>query len=213
MEQAFTQDLAAKVAGLSRHQLDYWDRTDVVRPSVAAFEGRGYERLYSFRDLIKLKIAAEMRRTGMSPTRIRRTVLELTKRGFDEPLLTIRWLVEPGGNEVLYLDPTGTTPMSAKAVDQIAEPMDLPLRDIRSGLEASIEEHTHREAGRVVSIRNVQGSEPVLAGTRVPAEKVTGLLARGWTEERILAAFPRLTAADIQAARRFGRRARTARSA
>ena len=138
MERAFTQDLAARISKLSPRQLDYWDRHDVVKPSIAPFEGRGYERLYSFVDMIKLKIAAEMRHTGMSPTRIRKTVQELTERGFNEPFLTMQWLAEPGGNEVLYLDPTRATPMSAKAVDQIAEPMDLPLRDIRTGLEASI---------------------------------------------------------------------------
>jgi DNA-binding transcriptional MerR regulator len=58
MVEAFAQDLVSRITGLSRSQLDYWDRTDVIKPSIAEYEGRGSPRFYSFRDLIKLKVAA-----------------------------------------------------------------------------------------------------------------------------------------------------------
>jgi DNA-binding transcriptional MerR regulator len=71
MQQAFTQELASRITGLSRRQLEYWDATGVIQPSIAPYEGRGRGRLYSFRDLIKLKVGAEMRRRHMRPSRIR----------------------------------------------------------------------------------------------------------------------------------------------
>lgn len=203
MLQAFTQDAVAKIVGLSRRQLDYWDRTGVISPSVAPFEGRGHGRLYSFQDLIKLKVGAEMRRRHFRPSGIRKTVQNLEQRGFDDPLLTVRFLVQPDGKEVLYVNPAAERPLSARAVDQMAETMDLPLRDIRTGLEASVAEHMKRPVGQIRTMRNVQGSAPVVAGTRIPVEKIVALAEDGWDEARILQAFPSLQAADVRAALKY----------
>jgi len=211
MVHAFSQDDVSALVGLSRRQLEYWDRTDVISPSIAEYEGRGYQRLYSFRDLIKLKVGSEMRQRGMTPSRIRRLILALEERGFADPFVSIRWVVEPDGKEVLYLDPAVERPMSARAVDQVAEPMDLALRDIKSGLEATLAEHMRRPTGQVTSIRNLQGSAPVIAGTRIPTEKIAGLAERGWTVGRILAAFPPLTDEDVAAAVDHERRGRERR--
>ena len=208
--QAFTQEQVAKIVGLSRRQLDYWDRTEVISPSIAPFGGRGLGRLYSFTDLIKLKVGAEMRRRGFRPSKIRKTVRELEERGFDDPLLTVRFLAQPDGDEVLYVHPDASHPLSARAVDQMAEPMDLPLRDIRSGLEAIIADHMTRPVGEVRSLRNVQGSAPVVAGTRIPVEKIAALAADGWSESRIIDAFPGLAAADVAAALKYAQRRKTA---
>jgi uncharacterized protein (DUF433 family) len=213
MVQAFSQDDVSKLVGLSRRQLDYWDQTDVISPSIASYEGRGYQRLYSFRDLIKLKVGAELRKRHMLPSRIKATIEALEDRGFADPFVTVRWVVEPDGNDVLYLDPSSDRPMSGRAPDQVAEPMDLPLRDIKTGLEATVAEHLARPTGQVTSIRNLQGSAPVIAGTRVPTAKIAGLAARGWDTQRILAAYPSLTDDDVEAALEYERRATRRRSA
>lgn len=214
MVQAFSQDDVTKLVGLTRRQLEYWDRTGVISPSIAEYEGRGYQRLYSFRDLIKLKVGAELRKRHMRPSRIKATIEALEARGFADPFVTVRWVVEPDGNEVLYLDPAVERPMSARAVDQIAEPMNLQLLDIKTGLEATIAEHMARPTGQVTSIRNLQGSAPIIAGTRIPTEKIAGIAERGWDTESILAAYPHLTSEDVKAAieyeRRLGRRRHSA---
>jgi uncharacterized protein (DUF433 family) len=200
MVQAFTQDAVSRIVGLSRRQLDYWDHTGVISPSIAPFEGRGLQPLYSFRDLIKLKVGAEMRRRHIRPSRIKRTIEKLEERGFDDPFVSVRFLVEPDGSEVLYVDPSVKAPMSARDVDQLAEPINLPLRDIRSGLEASITEHLKRPTGQIRSFRNLQGSAPVVEGTRIPVEKISALAEDGWDTDRIVAAFPDLTPEDVTAA-------------
>jgi uncharacterized protein (DUF433 family) len=210
MMTAFSIQRAAKLAGLTPRQLEYWDEQDVIRPSIAGYGGRGEPRLYSFTDLIALKVAAKMRRKWR-PSRIRESIRQLEARGFDDPLVTLCWVVESGGNEVLYIDPGTGTPMSGHAPQQIADPMDLRLLEIRTGLEASIAEMVQRPHGRIEKVRQV-GSEPVVYGTRVPAAKLAHLAAAGWPVEQIVAAYPTVTEEDVRAAIEYerGRRRRSA---
>ena len=48
--------LVCKIVGITYRQLDYWARTDLVRPSVCDASGSGSQRLYSYRDLVELKV-------------------------------------------------------------------------------------------------------------------------------------------------------------
>jgi uncharacterized protein (DUF433 family) len=199
--EAFTQDLAAKVTGLTRRQLEYWDELGVVTPSIASHEWR-LPRLYSFRDLLKLKVAAEMRRLKWLPGQIRRMMRDLEAKGFDDPLLTLRFVADPKGskgNRVYYIDPQAG-PMSARVPGQEAAVFDLKLRDLRTGLEDTIDRLTQRQPGTVRKIRQVQGSAPVLEGTRIRTSLVAQLRDEGWGVRRIIAAYPHLTRADVRAA-------------
>jgi DNA-binding transcriptional MerR regulator len=45
---------AATIVGISYRQLDYWARTDLVRPSLSDAHGSGSRRMYSYRDLLEL---------------------------------------------------------------------------------------------------------------------------------------------------------------
>ena len=47
---------ACAAAGITYRQLDYWARTELVRPSIRPAHGSGSQRLYSFRDIIVLKV-------------------------------------------------------------------------------------------------------------------------------------------------------------
>ena len=71
--EAFTAQQACRLTGCTPHQLRYWDRVDLVRPSVQSTGGRpGRRRLYSFRDLVALRVVKSLLDNGMSVQRVRR---------------------------------------------------------------------------------------------------------------------------------------------
>ncbi|MCW5253738.1 MULTISPECIES: MerR family transcriptional regulator [unclassified Streptomyces] len=73
---------ACAAAGITYRQLDYWARTGLVEPSVRPAHGSGTQRLYSFRDVVVLKIVKRFLDTGVSLQNIRTTVRHLRDRGF-----------------------------------------------------------------------------------------------------------------------------------
>jgi DNA-binding transcriptional MerR regulator len=72
---------ACHAAGITYRQLDYWARTGLVEPSIRAASGSGTQRLYSFRDILVLKIVKRLLDTGISLQQIRAAVGHLRKRG------------------------------------------------------------------------------------------------------------------------------------
>lgn len=68
---------ACKIVGITYRQLDYWARTDLVRPSVADARGSGTHRLYSFRDLVELKVIRHLLDAGISLRTARKAILYL----------------------------------------------------------------------------------------------------------------------------------------
>ncbi|MGC5566580.1 MerR family transcriptional regulator [Streptomyces sp. FR-108] len=72
---------ACAAAGITYRQLDYWARTALVEPSVRPAHGSGTQRLYSFRDVVILKIVKRFLDTGVSLQNIRSTVQHLKERG------------------------------------------------------------------------------------------------------------------------------------
>jgi|SRR5450759_3542032 len=200
MIEAFSQDLVARITGLTRRQLEYWDDTDVIKPSIAESEGRGSPRLYSFRDLIELKVAARMRRK-LRPAQMRDLMQQLEARGFKDPFVTVTFVETSGGRQIAYIDPQyGPLSAHGREVGTVVETFGLPLRNLRRDLEKSVARATARKTGRVGSVRGIQGGRPVIVGTRVPVAKLAALADAGWDEDRILAAFPHLTHDDVQAA-------------
>jgi DNA-binding transcriptional MerR regulator len=72
---------ACSAAGITYRQLDYWARTTLVEPSVRAANGSGSQRLYSFRDILVLKVVKRLLDTGISLQQIRAAVQHLRDRG------------------------------------------------------------------------------------------------------------------------------------
>jgi DNA-binding transcriptional MerR regulator len=75
---------ACAAAGITYRQLDYWARTGLVEPSVRAAQGSGSQRLYSFRDILVLKVVKRLLDTGISLQQIRAAVAHLRGRGTDD---------------------------------------------------------------------------------------------------------------------------------
>ena len=68
---------ASRIVGVSLRQLQYWDEQDFLRPSVQLADGRGTRRLYSFHDLVCLKVVKDLARHGFSLQMIRRCLRPL----------------------------------------------------------------------------------------------------------------------------------------
>jgi DNA-binding transcriptional MerR regulator len=75
---------ACRVAGITYRQLDYWARTGLVEPSIRSAGGSGTHRLYSFRDVLVLKVVKRLLDTGVSLQQIRAAVTQLRMRGVDD---------------------------------------------------------------------------------------------------------------------------------
>jgi DNA-binding transcriptional MerR regulator len=69
--QGFRGPTVCKLVGISYRQLDYWARTELVTPSVRAAEGSGSQRLYSFADVVELRVIKRLLDAGVSLQRIR----------------------------------------------------------------------------------------------------------------------------------------------
>ncbi|OLL17925.1 MULTISPECIES: MerR family transcriptional regulator [unclassified Rhodococcus (in: high G+C Gram-positive bacteria)] len=73
--------IACQIAGITYRQLDYWARTNLVVPSIRGAAGSGSQRLYSFKDILVLKIVKRLLDTGISLQNIRVAVDHLRERG------------------------------------------------------------------------------------------------------------------------------------
>jgi DNA-binding transcriptional MerR regulator len=75
---------ACNAAGITYRQLDYWARTGLVEPTVRGATGSGTQRLYSFRDILLLKVIKRLLDAGISLQQIRTAVQHLRERGTDD---------------------------------------------------------------------------------------------------------------------------------
>ena len=76
--------IACAAAGITYRQLDYWARTGLVEPTIRPATGSGTQRLYSFRDILVLKVVKRLLDTGVSLQQIRTAVSHLRERGVED---------------------------------------------------------------------------------------------------------------------------------
>lgn len=100
--QGFTAGEASKLTGIPYGRLDYWARSGFLKPGVAGAKGRGSRRFYSFRDLVALRAAKELREMGVPLQTLRKVVGYLRRaKGLENPLAEARLVVS--GSDVLLV--------------------------------------------------------------------------------------------------------------
>jgi DNA-binding transcriptional MerR regulator len=88
-----------KIVGISYRQLDYWARTDLIRPSITDAQGSGTQRVYSYRDLVELRVIKQLLDAGVSLRRARKAIEYLRGQMGEE--LAAASLVLNGAGSVL----------------------------------------------------------------------------------------------------------------
>jgi DNA-binding transcriptional MerR regulator len=82
-----------RLVGITYRQLDYWARTGLLRPSLQEAQGSGSQRLYSFVDIVQLKVVKRLLDAGMSLKKIRFAVDILREQlESDRPLADVTLL-------------------------------------------------------------------------------------------------------------------------
>jgi DNA-binding transcriptional MerR regulator len=96
----FSGKRTADIVGISYRQLDYWARTDLIRPSLADARGSGTRRRYSYRDLLELKLVKTLLDNGIKLESIRDAFTYLRDQ-LGEPDIASAKLVITGNTAVL----------------------------------------------------------------------------------------------------------------
>ncbi len=195
---AVTRTVAARIAGLTERQLDYWASTGLIEPTVDTKLSPGRRiRLYAFIDLLALFIAAELKGRNVSLQHIRAIVAHLRSRGYAGPLTQLTFATV--GRNVYFQHEDGSWEGDLQP-DQVVIHEVLNLSLLRSRIAAGAR-RDETLGGKIERRRGALGSKPVLAGTRVPVETVRRYLDAGRTVEQILELFPSLTIEDVEAVR------------
>ena len=98
--QGFSGTRAAKVVGITYRQLDYWARTDLIRPSLADAEGSGSRRRYSYNDLLELKAIKKLLDAGIKLEQVRK-VFEYVRQHVSTDIAAAHIVID-GGSVNLY---------------------------------------------------------------------------------------------------------------
>ncbi|MEM7140473.1 MAG: MerR family transcriptional regulator [Actinomycetota bacterium] len=98
-EQGFSGKRTAEIVDITYRQLDYWARTDLVRPSLADASGSGSRRQYSYRDLLELKVIKSLLDSGIRLEQVRK-VFSYMRNHLGEDVASANLVID-GSNSVL----------------------------------------------------------------------------------------------------------------
>lgn len=200
--QAFNSEQVIRLTGITRRRLNYWIESEVISADVDAARGRGHVRLWSFQSLVEVRVAVALREE-LSLQRLRKVVQALRREGLPSPLAQVRVYVQKTkrGDRVVIRRPDGSLsePLTGQQVMELPLPLDEYAAEIQTAVEA--DRKRRRQVGEVERRRGRLGSAPTFAGTRIPVAAVQRMLKAGRSDDEILADYPGLDAADIEAAR------------
>ena len=101
MDAGFSGTQAAKVVGITYRQLDYWARTDLIRPSLTDASGSGSRRRYSYKDLLELRVIKTQLDAGIKLESVR-DVFEYMREHVDSDIASAHLVIS--GNSVMLAD-------------------------------------------------------------------------------------------------------------
>ncbi len=141
----FGSKVVLDLTGISYRQLDYWARTRLVGASIRQAAGSGSRRVYSFEDLVALRVIARLLDAGVSLQAVRRAV-EYLKRHTERPLATLGLIAK--GKRVFALTEDPTKMIEATAQGQVVIAID--VEPIVKNLQAEV---TQLSATREIDVR------------------------------------------------------------
>ena len=141
-EQGFSGTKAATIVGITYRQLDYWARTDLVRPSLADASGSGSRRLYSYRDLLELRVIKSLLDAGIKLESVR-VAFEYLRNHVDADIASAHLVIS--GSDVILCDGEELIDVMRRGGQGVLNV--LALGGVKSDLDATIVDLDESNAG------------------------------------------------------------------
>jgi predicted RNase H-like HicB family nuclease len=169
-----------KLAGVTYRRLDYWARTGLVGSSIREAAGHGSRRVYSFEDLVALRVVARLLDAGVSLQAVRRAV-EYLKRHTERPLNTLALAAKRNRVFVLTGNPAKIIEATAQGQVVIAIDVEPIVKDLRADVTelSAVREIDMRVRGR--SYRAVLTPDLEVGGYTIEVPELPGCITEGDT--------------------------------
>lgn len=204
---AFSEEQVSRLTGLSRTQLRGWNRRGFIEPEFKFGDNprQPYTYIYSFKDLIKLRVLNQLRNVfGVPMHELERVERELTHLGDEKWTSQKLWV---SSRRVVFEEPESRRKREIASKQFVAE---IALEVVTSDARADIKKMNRRNGGAVGVIirkKHVHSSEAIFSGTRIPVAAIAEYLNLGFEAGQIIDRFPDLQLGDIDAARAWDREA------
>jgi DNA-binding transcriptional MerR regulator len=137
VDEGFRGPQVCKIVGITYRQLDYWARTDLIRPSVAEARGSGTQRRYSYRDLVELKVIKSLLDAGVS-LQLARKGIEYLRQNLGEDIASASLVLNGPASvltrsdgEVIDLMRKGQGVMSIVALGPVVNDIESAIHELR----------------------------------------------------------------------------------
>jgi DNA-binding transcriptional MerR regulator len=143
------------IVGITYRQLDYWARTDLLRPSVSEAHGSGTQRRYSYSDLLQLKVIKRLLDAGISLQSARRAIECLRSSGDDVAASNLvvdegRSILAQTGEEIIDLLKGGQGVLNIVPLARVVSELDAAIHEL--GLAAGGAAATPGSTARITAI-------------------------------------------------------------
>lgn len=200
---AFSEEQVSRLTGLSRGQLRSWNRRGFIRPEFKVGDNprRPFTYIYSFKDLLKLRVLNQLRNVHSVPMReLERVERELENMGDEKWTSQRLWVAN---RKVVFEEPESLRKREIASKQFVAEiALEVVVTDARKDI-AKLNERGDDQVGSTIKKRYLHSSERVFQGTRIPVSAVIGYLDAGFSDRQIIKRLPDLKVADIEEARRL----------
>jgi uncharacterized protein (DUF433 family) len=199
---AFSEEHAAKLSGVTVAQLRYWDKKGLYQPAYGRGRSRqAFSRIYSFRDIVSLRVLSTLHNIHRVPLTRLREVGEALSKFKDDRWTAVRlWALN---RNVIWQEPGTDRPegiLNHQGV--VTEVMQAIIAETSSDV-SRLSVRDPAKIGKVEKVRYINQNQPVLGGTRIPVAAIREFHKAGYNPAQIVAEYPDLTPKDIKAALRY----------
>ncbi len=143
-EEGFRGPQVCAVVGITYRQLDYWARTDLLRPSISEAKGSGTQRRYSYRDLLELKVIKRLLDAGVSLQSARRAIEVLRQSGGDVASANLvlsgsQSVLARSGEEIIDLLKGGQGVLNIVALAGVVQELDAAIHELAPARTEAVE--------------------------------------------------------------------------
>ena len=155
--QTFSGTQAAEIVGITYRRLDYWARTDLVRPSGADASGSGSRRLYTYRDLLELKVIKKLLDAGIRLESIR-DVFSYMREHVDTDISAAHLVIDGGsvvlcnGDDLIDVLRHGQGVLNVLPMSGVRDEVDRQIITIRPEPMSAVADRRDEEGGTAAGV-------------------------------------------------------------